>query len=230
MAGITDDFSTGLPLDSPNWLSIHDVIGSLRQSTANRRLAARDLMAKLVNGDVHSLRRCFVEGRTSDGKTVLFGPDRELVLCSFWADHVLDSWSDRTFVRCVHRGRVCYNQYFVFYVWRPDLVKIWPTIFGPSSSSSLSPSSSPPSQEPSQQPQPQAVLELANSTSEPPAEKRPTKEWLEYAINQQRDELAGLKTQTAAKRLAKWMAAGLYNPEKPVGWHRLKNIGRELEL
>jgi len=71
---------------------------------------------------------------------------------------------------------------------------------------------------------------LTSSAPKPVVEKRSTKKWLEYAIEQRRDELIGLKPQTAAKKLALWMKQELYDPQKPVGWHRLKNIGRESDL
>lgn len=112
------------PLDSPNWLPIHDAIGLGSQATGNRRLAARDLHKAMADPrGVPAMRRCTVHG----------GPDREQVPYSFWAEHDLDAWSDRTFVRGPDDQR-----YFVFYVWQPALAKVWPTVFG----------SAPPSGEP----------------------------------------------------------------------------------
>jgi len=191
MVRTADDPSTEFPLSSLNWLPVHDVVGSLCRLTANRRLADRDLTTELAQR-VHSMRRCFVHGRKRDGTRSLFGPDPEWLAFSFWADHVLDSWSDRTFVRCSHRGRDCDNEYFIFYVWKPDLAKIWPTVFG--SSSSLPPSSPP--QEPPQQPQPKGPqpAEVAPTVPKPekpqPEDPKPppaptkAKAWVPYAIKQ----------------------------------------------
>jgi len=104
------------PLDGPNWLPIHDAIGLGSQATGNRRLAACDLHKAMADPcGVPAMRRCTVHG----------GPDREPVPYSFWAEHDLDAWSDRTFVRGPDDQR-----YFVFYVWRPALAKVWPTVFG----------------------------------------------------------------------------------------------------
>jgi len=108
------------PLDDPRWLPIHDVIGLLCRLTDNRRLAARDLHAKLVTGDVHAMRRCLHPALA----------DRELVPKSFWGDNELDSWSDRTFVRGPFEDRRG-NRYFIFYAWRSDLERVWPTVFPP---------------------------------------------------------------------------------------------------
>jgi hypothetical protein len=119
------------PLDSPNWLPIHDAVGSLCRLTSNRRLAVRDLTAKLASGDVRSMRRCFVYGRRSGtGEGVLLGPDRELLPPSFYADHELDSWSDHTWVVARDRSGL-FDRYFVYYGWKPDLEKIWPSVFAP---------------------------------------------------------------------------------------------------
>jgi hypothetical protein len=195
MAGTADEFSTRLPLDSPNWLPVHDVVGLLCRLTANRILATRDLTAELVAERVRSMRRCFGYGPlgSSRGKIVPLGPDRELLAFSFWADHYLESWSDRTYVRCDHRGRYCYNECFVFYVWKPDLTEIWPTVFGQSSSSPPSPL--PPSQEPPQQPQLKGPQPIEAAPAAPKPEKpqleelkpppcRVAKTWVPYAIKQ----------------------------------------------
>jgi hypothetical protein len=123
-----------LPLDGPNWLPIHGVLGTLCQVTGNRRLAARDLRKAMADRrGVPSMWRCVASGRNPDGEAVPLGPDRELLPPAFWDKHELDVWSDRTFVRCCYGcDRKHQNiDYFEFFVWKPALGKTWPTVFAP---------------------------------------------------------------------------------------------------
>jgi hypothetical protein len=127
-----NDGNEKLPLDSPEWLPDADAHRVLCQRTGDRHLAAQDLTKVMADGDVPSMRRCFARGRSPDGELVPLGPDRELLPRSFWSDYELDSWSDALLVVPRRRGgQVVPLRGFAFYVWKPALAKIWPTLFPP---------------------------------------------------------------------------------------------------
>jgi hypothetical protein len=222
MAGTADDLST-FPLDSPNWVLIHDVIGSLSRLTAARRLAAHDLIAKLRTEAVHSMRRCGLEhGQLSglDGKTLRFG-DCELLTRSFWAEHDLGAWSDRTFVRCSHRA--CWNQFFIFYVWGPDLARVWPTVFPPVPQPSVLAASNPQPKE-EERGQPLRLSEepqLEPPRLQPPTGRTTAAAWIPYLTKRYPRE-EGEKTGDYIERILE---------HAPKRWspHTVANILSELK-
>jgi hypothetical protein len=55
-------------------------------------------------------------------------------------------------------------------------------------------------------------------------------EWIEYAIEQNREQLIGMSVRAASKELAKWMGDGRYSPRKPIGWSRIKTIATDTDL
>jgi hypothetical protein len=114
-----------LPLESPHWLPLDDARRLRHEATGNRSLIAGDLTGALLSGHLRCMRRRIGRG---------VGPNRELVPSSFWAGHRLDSWTDALLVRArTHRGGVVQTlRGFVFYVWKPDLERIWPTAATPS--------------------------------------------------------------------------------------------------
>jgi hypothetical protein len=114
-----------LPLDSPHWLPLNDAHRLHHETTGNRSLAAGDLTGALLSGHLRCMRRRVGRG---------VEPDREFVPSSFWAGYRLDSWSDALLIRArTHRGGVVPTlQGFAFYVWKPDLERIWPTAAPPS--------------------------------------------------------------------------------------------------
>jgi len=123
MAGTDDDPSTELPLDSPLWRSIGEVHRLLCRLTGDRHLAAKDLTDAQAHGHVCSMRRRLARTERSD---------RELLPRSFWADHEIDSWSDGLFVRRRGYGSIVRIQGYAFFVWGPELEKVWPTVFASS--------------------------------------------------------------------------------------------------
>jgi hypothetical protein len=162
MAGTADEFSTELPLDSPNWLPLPEEAYRLLCSLlGERNLAAKDLTDAMADDDdrrrVRSMRRCFAygvrekieyTGRVVDGfrevkavgrERVLIGPERELLSREYWNEHRLSPRSDGSAEIIEGSGSITTVKGYAFFVWKPDLAKIWPTIFGP-------PSLSPPPQ------------------------------------------------------------------------------------
>jgi len=152
MAGITDDPSIELPLDSPNWLALlAEAYPLLCSLLGERNLAAKELTDAMADDDddrrVRSMRRCFAygvqekteyTGRVVDGfrevkvvgrERVLIGPECELLPREYWIEHRLDVRSDGVFVVEGFRLITTVKGY-AFFVWKPDLARRWPTIFG----------------------------------------------------------------------------------------------------
>jgi hypothetical protein len=115
-----------LPLDDPRWLPILDAHKAILPRTGDWHLAARDLTAAMAKPDgVRSMRRRVKRGE---------GPDRELLPRSFWEAYELRPWNSRpgpfpndSLLVCPpgKTGRAI--QGYAFFVWNPDLEKIWPT-------------------------------------------------------------------------------------------------------
>ena len=119
-----------LPLDSPEWLPVADAHRVLCQRTGDRHLAAQDLTKAMADDHVPSMRRCFARGiRQADRKLVPLGPD-ELLPASYWIEHRLDPRSDGLEVLEGSRSITSVKGY-AFFVWKPALAKIWPTLFPP---------------------------------------------------------------------------------------------------
>jgi len=114
-----------LPLDDARWLPMTDAHGELTRRTGDRSLSARDLTDGLMVGRVRCMRRRLRPGSERA---------RELVSHAFWALHRLDSWSDALLVvpRVQAGPLVASVRGFVFYVWKPDFEKLWPTAVTPS--------------------------------------------------------------------------------------------------
>jgi len=139
-----------LPLDSPNWMPLPDAHRLLCPLLGDRHLAAKDLTDAQADGRVRSMRRCFVygvwrewekgrvvdqargyrEGKVVSEERVLIGPERELLRREHWTEHELQSWSDATFVTRRSNTPASIKGY-VYFVWKPDLEKIWPAVFAP---------------------------------------------------------------------------------------------------
>jgi hypothetical protein len=117
---------TKLPLDDSNWLPVLDAHKAILPRTGNWHLAARDLTAAMAKADgVRSMRRRVMRGE---------GPDRKLLPRSFWNTYELRPWNSRpgpfpidTLLICPPGkiGRAIEG--YAFFVWKPDLEKIWPT-------------------------------------------------------------------------------------------------------
>jgi hypothetical protein len=113
--------SKGLPLGGPHWLPLDDAHRLHHEATGNRFLAAGDLTGALLSGHLRCMRRRVGRG---------VGPGREFVPSAFWASYRLDSWRDALLIRARIRQQgkaVEALRGYVFYVWKPDLEKIWPT-------------------------------------------------------------------------------------------------------
>jgi len=168
MAGITDDPSIGLPLNSPNWLPLGDAHRLLCPLLGEKHLAAKDLrdaMADDRDRRVRSMRRCFARG--------IRRPD-ELLPASYWVEHWLDPRSDGVFVMEGFRSIATVKGY-AFFVWKPDLAKIWPTIFPPT------PAPPPPTKQESSPPSSSLPSSLAQ-------ELRPTPVTLTEELREERPE------------------------------------------
>jgi hypothetical protein len=151
MAGGTDDNpSIELPVDSPNWLPLLEAHRLLCSLLGERNLAAKDLTDAMADDDgtrrVRSMRRCFMRGVPQSA---------ELLLASYWIEHWLDCRRDGVFVVEGFRSIATVKGY-AFFVWKPDLAEIWPTVFRPSSSS---PPASIPTTTPKQSPLEEPLLD-----------------------------------------------------------------------
>jgi len=114
------------PLDSPNWISIKDAFSRVYQRTGNLQLAAKDLRELLAAGRVRSMRRSLGQGQE---------PERESLSTKFWHENVPYALSDdlrhSLFVVPVEKfgSSLKPHQYPVshaYYVWQPDLDKLYP--------------------------------------------------------------------------------------------------------
>ena len=139
MAQAHNESSTGLPLDSSNWILAVDAHRAICGVTTDKGLAARDMTDAGQDGSVSYMRRCVARGfrRNADGgcERVLLGPDRELVPNSHWTKYEFSAWSGGVFVferplNPAFRVVVPLKGY-VYYAWRPALAKRWPTAFPP---------------------------------------------------------------------------------------------------
>jgi len=111
-----------LPLDSPNWMPLADAHRSLCPLLGDRHLAAKDLRNALADDDharrVHSMRRC----------TVRDIQQSDCQLASYWVEHWLDPRPDGVAVM-EGSGSIVTVKGYAFFVWKPDLEKIWPVAF-----------------------------------------------------------------------------------------------------
>ena len=118
MKGAKPDTKTEslLPLDSPNWLPLKYAHRSLSQWSGDQILATKDLNDALTDdkSPVRSMLRRY------EGPDTLLPP-------MFWAEFKV-SWSGALFV-CDPGSPVCRSP-GVYFVWKPDLEKKWPTVFG----------------------------------------------------------------------------------------------------
>ena len=78
-----------LPLDSPDWMPLPDAHRLVSEPSGNGKLAATDLMERLMKGDMRSMRRGV--GPPAPIK-------RELLPATFWFKHKIESWSDKLLV------------------------------------------------------------------------------------------------------------------------------------
>jgi hypothetical protein len=142
------------PLDSPNWISIKNAFSRVYQCTGNLQLAAKDLRELLAarRNRVRSMRRSLVQGQE---------PERELLSTKFWHENVpyalSDDLSHSLFVVPVEKFGSLFkpHQYpvsHVYYVWQPDLDKLYPTAMSPTARSSDPGYDKPPPQKPGKRP------------------------------------------------------------------------------
>ena len=79
----------------------------------------------------------------------------------------------------------------------------------------------------------QAISETAETKTaetETPEPGRSSTEWVEYAIDQNRELLAGMSVRSASELLEKWMCEGRYSPLKPIGRSRIRTIATDCDL
>jgi hypothetical protein len=119
-----------LPLDSPNWMPIGDAVGRVYQRTGDHDLVARDLTDDMAKPDgVRSMRRR-VGKIPYGGKPEDYGPEREQLLCEFWAEEHELYWSGAEkrlmIIRRGHGSLIVGERGYAFFVWQPDLDKLYP--------------------------------------------------------------------------------------------------------
>jgi len=116
-----------LPFDSPNWITVEYVYQSLcklPRYIGYPSSAAEDFEAKVRNGDVPAMRRCFLYDRNQ----TLPGPEYELLERSHWDEHKFFVRDGRlevdegTFIYRAVRG-------YAYFVWKPAVAKHWPGVF-----------------------------------------------------------------------------------------------------
>ena len=137
MARDASGSSAALPLDDPRWLPLANVHGALCPSTGHPELAARDLTGGMAKPDgVRSMRRRFA--RLPDKVDPDDYPERERLRWAFWNEHEL-YWSGserRLMIVPRPRGGQIVTadaaRGYAFFAWRPDLERLWPTMFPPS--------------------------------------------------------------------------------------------------
>jgi hypothetical protein len=117
-----------LPLDSPNWVPLNAAFRRGNERTGSPDLTVADLKRGLDSGAVSSMLRPvdmsgynFPKGRP---RAPMF-PEPVQLRSTFWRDCKLRRQRDGLQVVPVSARLV---GSYVFYVWRPDLEAIWPTM------------------------------------------------------------------------------------------------------
>jgi hypothetical protein len=117
------------PLDDMRWRPADEIIERLFPHIGSKILIAHDLTEALASEKVHCMRRRIVIGGHP-----LTG-HRELVRASFWAEHRFTYWPNGTIRVEVrppqnHRGPWAFTWIanWLFYLWQPHCVKVWPTL------------------------------------------------------------------------------------------------------
>jgi hypothetical protein len=108
--------SPSLPLDSADWLPLNDVYRSACTRTDSAELAIADLERPLNDGSIRAKKRWL----DPQGK-----PSQQLLDFEFWHGFKIRRWKDGLAV--CSRANQIFNPDAVFYVWKPDVEKIWPT-------------------------------------------------------------------------------------------------------
>jgi hypothetical protein len=75
-----------------------------------------------------------------------------------------------------------------------------------------------------------AEAETETTETETPEPTGSSTEWVGYAIDQNRELLAGMSVRSASKLLEKWMCEGRYSPRKSIGRSRIRTIATDCDL
>jgi hypothetical protein len=137
-----------LPLEDPRWVALIPEHRRLTERLSSGGLAAADFTKAMADGVV----RCM--GRRAGG--------RELVPPSFWVDYELD-WGTRSGLgvrpRMRKSGAYVHVRGWVFFIWKPDVDKLWPA------------NPSPPAEES------KVEQEAESASSKGIPGRRPTRDW-----------------------------------------------------
>lgn len=115
------EYTPELPLDDPRWFPIEAAHKRLTGRTGDRGLAGIDLTRELAQGRLSCIARSTATG------------ERRRIEPAMWIDKIqLDAWPESA--RVIHyeprsKGERIVKPFrgALFYVWRPDFVRIWPT-------------------------------------------------------------------------------------------------------
>jgi hypothetical protein len=170
--------STELPLDDmQRWTPIAEIVGRLFPHIGNKSLIAQDLTEALASWKIRCMRRHTNEhmlkadplsdaqlyamaiGKVADEVGHHQPVGRELLSAAFWVEYCLvcsPNGDIRVGLRPPSRPTFTWTANWVFYLWEPDCVEVWPALT------------------------PQAVAAHEPEANKPLGRKpgpRPTKEW-----------------------------------------------------
>jgi hypothetical protein len=118
-------------LDDPRWRPVQEEYKLITQCSGHKTLALLDLNETLANNRVQSMRRHTESGERQRLHAHTESAEHE-GLFEYWGNHKLLLWSDESLVVVPRRpdppGFVKPVRGFAFFLWHPDVVKVWPAL------------------------------------------------------------------------------------------------------